>query len=162
MYSHKFYEKLKPHYIKKDESELDYWNITFDDKLDILEKKIKKKNRNILDIGCGPGFFLQRAKKRNWSVLGIEPSLKAAKYAKNKGISIVQSTFESYVLTNKTKFDAIHSKFLLEHVRDPLSICKQCYDILKPNGILCFEVPNDFNLLQQIVVNNLKKTVLLD
>jgi 2-polyprenyl-3-methyl-5-hydroxy-6-metoxy-1,4-benzoquinol methylase len=157
MYSYKFYEKIKPNYIKKDESEIDYWNITFDDKLDILEKKIRKKNRSILDIGCGPGFFLQRAQKRGWDTLGIEPSLKAAKYAKEKGISIVESTFESFILTNKSKFDAIHSKFFLEHVRDPFSVCKHCFDLLKPNGILCFEVPNDFNLLQEIVVNTLNK-----
>ncbi len=157
MYSHKFYEQLKPNYIKKDESEIDYWNITFDDKLDILERKIRKKNRCILDIGCGPGFFLQRAQKRGWNVLGVEPSLKAAKYAKEKGIPISESTFESFVLTNKSKFDVIHSKFFLEHVRDPLNVCKLCFELLKPNGILCFEVPNDFNLLQEIVVNNLNK-----
>lgn len=158
MYSHKFYEKIKPTYIKKDESEINYWNITFDDKLDTLEKKIKKKNRTILDIGCGAGFFLQRAKQRGWNVLGVEPSTMAAKYAQSKGIPIVESTFESFSSTNTIKFDVIHSKFFLEHVREPKLICKQCHDFLNPNGVICFEVPNDFNLLQKIVTEKLKKS----
>ena len=88
---------MKPIYIKKDESEKDYWNITFDDKIDTIENKIKKKHKKILDIGCGPGFFLQRAKKRGWEVLGIEPSSKAAKYARDRGIPIYESTFESFM-----------------------------------------------------------------
>ena len=157
MYTHKFYQELKPVYIKKDESEKDYWNITFDDKLETIESVIKKKNKKILDIGCGPGFFLQRAKEKGWNVLGIEPSSKAAKYAKDKGIPIIESTFESFLLTNKEKFDVIHSKFFLEHVPNPKNICKECYDLLNPNGVICFEVPNDFNILQKIVTDKLNK-----
>ena len=157
MYTHKFYQEMKPAYIKKDESEKNYWNITFDDKLEIIERTIKKKNKTILDIGCGPGFFLQRAKEKGWNVLGIEPSSVAAKYAKNSGIPIIESTFESFLLTNKEKFDAIHSKFFLEHMREPKKVCKDCYDLLNPNGIVCFEVPNDFNILQKIVTDKLNK-----
>ena len=48
MYTHKFYQDLKPEYIKKDESELPYWNTTFDDKLDILEQKSEKNNEIFL------------------------------------------------------------------------------------------------------------------
>ena len=157
MYTHKFYQEMKPTYITKDESEKDYWNITFDDKLEIIERTIKKKNKKILDIGCGPGFFLQRAKEKGWGVLGIEPSSTAAKYAKNNGVPMIESTFESFLLTNKEKFDAIHSKFFLEHMRDPKKVCEECYDLLNPNGIICFEVPNDFNILQKVVTDKLNK-----
>lgn len=157
MYSHKFYQKIKPHYLKKDESENDYWNITFDDKLDIFNKKIKKKNKKILDIGCGGGFFLKRAKKRKFTVLGIEPSAAAAVYARSKGIPIVESTFESFVKVNTEKFDIIHAKFFLEHIRNPIQICKDCYHLLNPNGIICFTVPNDFNILQEIITKKLNK-----
>ncbi len=157
MYADSFYQTMHPGFTKKYESELDYWKITFDDKLDIIENKIKKKNRKILDIGCGPGFFLKHAQKRKWDVLGIEPSTSAAKYARSKGVPIHESTFESFILENRTKFDAIHTRFFLEHTIDPKLICKQCHDILNPGGIICFEVPNDFNILQKIVTKKLKK-----
>lgn len=157
MYTHHFYQSMKPNYIKKDESELSYWNITFDDKLDVLEQRIRKKKKRILDIGCGPGFFLQRARERGWSVLGIEPSIKAANYARKNGISIIQTIFESYQNTTNDRFDAIHSKFFLEHVIDPISTCKNCFNLLNPGGVICFEAPNDFNILQKIVVKKLKK-----
>lgn len=157
MYTHHFYQSMKPKYIKKDESELPYWNITFDDKLYLIESKIRKKKKRILDIGCGPGFFLKRAKERGWDVLGIEPSTTAASYAKSHGIPIVESLFEQYQSHTPDKFDAIHSKFLLEHVIDPFSICKSCYSLLNKGGIICFEVPNDFNVLQNIVIKTMKK-----
>ena len=157
MYVHKFYQNLKPKYIKKDESELSYWNLTFDDKLEILEKHVKGKKKKILDIGCGAGFFLNRAKQRSWNTVGIEPSPIAAKYARSNGIEIIQTTFEKFLTQNSEKFDVIHSKFFLEHVREPETVCKSCFKILKKNGIICFEVPNDFNLLQKIVTENLKK-----
>ncbi|MDE1840481.1 MAG: class I SAM-dependent methyltransferase [Thaumarchaeota archaeon] len=157
MYAHHFYQSMKPKYIKKDESELSYWNITFDDKLDTIESKIRKKKKKILDIGCGPGFFLKRAKERGWNVLGVEPSTTAAHYAKSHGIPIIESLFEQYQSHTSDKFDAIHSKFLLEHVIDPSGTCKSCYNLLNKGGIVCFEVPNDFNILQNIVIKTMKK-----
>lgn len=157
MYTHKFYQEIKPNYIKKDESENLYWNITFDDKLDTIERKIRKENRTILDIGCGPGFFLKRAKERGWITTGIEPSTEAANHAEKQGLNILRTFFENYNFSTHTKFDAIHSKFFLEHITDPLKICKSCFNLLNPGGVICFEVPNDFNTLQKIVVEKLKK-----
>lgn len=158
MYAHEFYQKIKPDYIKKDESELPFWNITFDDKLDTIEQKIQKKNKSILDVGCGAGFFLQRAKKRGWNVTGIEPSISAVEYAQSRGLNVIKTIFELYYKSTKEKFDAIHLNFVLEHTRDATNICESCFDLLKPNGVICIEVPNDFNKLQNIVLKKLKKS----
>ena len=157
MYVHDFYQKIKPDYIKKDESELPFWNITFDDKLDTIEQKIRKKNKNILDVGCGAGFFLQRAKKRGWNVTGIEPSIQAVEYAQSRGFNVIKTIFESYYKSTNDKFDSIHLNFVLEHTRDATNICESCFNLLKPKGVICVEVPNDFNMLQHIVLKKSKK-----
>ena len=46
-------------------------------------KKILGRAGTVLDIGCGPGFFLKFAKK-GWQVNGIDSSESAVAYAKKK------------------------------------------------------------------------------
>lgn len=147
MYEKEYYQKVKPNYITKDESELNYWNITFDERLELIENYVTD-NKRILDIGCGAGFFLLRAKTRGWDVVGIEPSEIPAKYAREKDLIIFQDFFQKINSNELGKFNAIHMKFFLEHSRSPLEILEKCNSILYSNGILVIEVPNDFNPLQ--------------
>ena len=42
------------------------------------------KERKLLDIGCGTGDFLKKAKDNDWIVSGIEPNEKARKIANSK------------------------------------------------------------------------------
>ena len=156
MYEKEYYQKVKPDYITKDESELNYWNLSFDERLDFLEKNIEK-NRRILDIGCGAGFFLSRAKSRGWDVVGIEPSKIPAVYAENNGLTIIQDFFEKIDLVKIGKFNSIHMKFFLEHSSSPNKILEICNSILEKNGILIIEVPNDFNPLQIAAQKSLKE-----
>ena len=50
--------------------------------IDNFEKILGRKG-SILDIGCGPGFFINRASSKGWEVAGIEPSIDAVNYANN-------------------------------------------------------------------------------
>ena len=78
------------------------------------------------------------------------------KLCQKMGIPVIHSILETAKPLEKN-FDAIHSKFLLEHVRNPKETCEMCYQLLGKKGVICFEVPNDFNVLQKIVVEKLKK-----
>jgi 2-polyprenyl-3-methyl-5-hydroxy-6-metoxy-1,4-benzoquinol methylase len=155
-YQKEFYQKIKPAYLKQDEEERNYWNMTYDEKLSVL-KKNNIKNKKILDIGSGGGFFLRRAKEMGWDVLGVEPSLTAAKYAEKYKIPTIVDFFEKIDFTKKKKFGAIHMNAVLEHSRSPNKILKISHDILEKNGMLIVEVPNEFNPLQLISQKSLKK-----
>lgn len=155
-YQEEFYQEIKPNYLKKDEEENEYWNVSYDEKLNILESN-NVPNKKILDIGCGGGFFLRRAKERGWEVLGIEPSPQASNYAKNYNIPVIVEFFENVDFTNQGKFGAIHMNAVLEHSASPKQILKICNSILEEGGILIVETPNDFNPLQQIAQKILKK-----
>ena len=75
----------------------------------IFEKIIGKKG-SILDIGCGPGFFLNEAKKRGWKVAGIDPSPKAIKYIKkNFRINAINTNYETIDNYLFTKFDLVYN-----------------------------------------------------
>ena len=155
-YQDEFYQTIKPTYLKKDEDEKEYWNISYDEKLSILESN-NLPNKKILDVGCGGGFFLKRAKKKQWDVLGIEPSPDASNYAKNQDIPIITNFLENIDFTNQEKFGAIHMNAVLEHSNAPNQILKICYEVLEKNGMLIVETPNDFNPLQIIAHKFLKK-----
>ena len=155
-YQKEFYQKIKPAYLKQDEEERNYWNMTYDEKLSVL-KKNNIKNKKILDIGSGGGFFLRRAKEMGWDVLGVEPSLTAAKYAEKYKIPTIVDFFEKIDFTKHKKFGAIHMNAVLEHSRSPNQILKISHDILEKKGMLIVEVPNEFNPLQLIAQKSLGK-----
>ena len=55
-------------------------------------------------------------------------------------------------LTNKLdKFDVIHMSEVLEHVPDPIDTLRITYTLLKPGGLLCLSVPNDYNPFQNVL-----------
>ena len=155
-YQKEFYQKIKPTYLKQDEKEKKYWSMSYDEKLNILETN-KIKNKKILDVGSGGGFFLRRAKEKGWDVLGIEPSLTAAKYAEKYKIPTITDFFEKIDFSKKKKFGAIHMNAVLEHSRSPNKILKISHNLLEKKGMLIVEVPNEFNPLQLIAQKSLKK-----
>jgi len=157
LYTNDFYKKIKPDYIHGNEKEIEYLDYTFNEKLDTIEKLLSSKSKRVLDIGSGPGFFLRRAKRRGWDVLGIEPSLAACNYSKKHNIPTIQKFFYEVDIKQIGKFDAIHIFDVLEHVNDPISILKKSYSLLKRGGIIVVEVPNDFNPLQKLAQKALKK-----
>ena len=156
-YDNEYYQKTKSDFISKNENEIDYWNLVFDEKLVTIEKLISSKSKRILDIGSGPGFFLRRAKRRGWDVIGVEPSPLACNYAKEQNIPTIQNFFHEVTSNEIGKFDAIHTFDVLEHVNDPIGIIKKAYSLLKRGGVIVVEVPNDFNPLQKLVQKSLKK-----
>ena len=157
LYKKQYYTKIKPHYIRKYEQEIDYWNLIFDEKLDYLETKIKRKTKSILDIGSGSGFFLKRAKEKGWTIHGIEPNKIASNHSEKIGIPVINDFFQNVEIENMKKYDAINLFDVLEHVYNPTEFLKKCHQLLKSRGIVVIEVPNDYNPLQKIVQKSLKK-----
>jgi len=157
LYKREYYTKVKPNYIKKYQKEIDYWNLIFDEKLDFLETKIKTQTRSIFDIGSGSGYFLLRAKEKGWAVDGVEPNLIAADHSRKIGVPVINDFFGNVNIHTMKKFNAINLFDVLEHLHNPIEVLENCYKLLKPKGVIVIEVPNDYNPLQKIVQNTLKK-----
>ncbi len=157
-YRHAFYQKRKTGYIAKTKKELGYWEITYGDRMEVFNKYIRRKRRRILDVGCSGGFFLEYFRKRGWEGVGVEPAPDAARYARMRGIDVIEKPFETITPGELGMFDAINMSFVLEHLRDPADACAKCFDMLNRQGVMVVEVPNDFNILQQTVKKLLKKS----
>jgi predicted SAM-dependent methyltransferase len=106
-----------------------------------LINSFSSNEKQLLDIGCGTGDFLQISQKNNWIVSGIEPNEQAREIANSKTDQSVFNTeqlskFEPY------SFDVITLWHVLEHLpnlENQIAVLKK---LLKANGTLIIAVPN--------------------
>ena len=112
-----------------------------------LKRKLKLINssspgdKNLLDVGCGTGDFLQIAQQNNWIVTGTEPNDEARQIANSKTNNSVYN-IEHLLEFKKQSFDVITLWHVLEHLpnlEEHISILKT---LLKKKGILIIAVPN--------------------
>lgn len=149
-YEKDFYDTEMPDYFKHAEEDMEWWMTTYDHYYDLLEAHTA--GRRLLDIGSGPGYFLDAGIKRGWETIGFEPSAAAARYAEGRGLSIVNSMFSSEKATAYGPFDAVVINLVFEHVPDPIHLIEDVKRILAPGGLLCIITPNDYNPLQKLLV----------
>tara|TARA_B110000967_G_scaffold193646_1_gene221407 strand:- start:657 stop:1511 length:855 start_codon:yes stop_codon:yes gene_type:complete len=104
-------------------------------------KPFHSKQGTLLDIGAGTGFFLRAAKKKGWTVTGIEPNSSARKLANDKAASSVFDIEAMHQLPPNS-FDVITLWHVLEHLPNLEDDIKLFYKLLKPNGRIVVAVPN--------------------
>ena len=96
---------------------------------------------SILDIGAGIGAFLDRMKKSQWQITGIEPDEGARAQAKNLfGIDLLNTPALQQLPHNS--YDAITLWHVLEHVESLHEYVEKLKALLKPGGKIFIAVPN--------------------
>ncbi len=125
---------------------------------DALRKTFRKRIKNILkiipggnllDIGCGPGFFLDEAKKY-FNVKGVEISKFASSYAKNNlNINIINKPFD--LCDFKTDaFNVVTMWDAIEHLIHPKDDINEIYRILKPDGLIVIQTGDIESLFRKL------------
>ncbi len=107
----------------------------------ILINSFRSETKNLLDVGCGTGDFLQTIKQNNWKVFGIEPNNQARVIA-NKKVGNTVFKIEELLNFEPHSLDVITLWHVLEHLpnlEDHIQVFKQ---LLKSNGTLVIAVPN--------------------
>lgn len=91
----------------------------------------------LLDVGCGNGFFLERALQLGFrQVRGVEPSAEAVALARpDVRANIVTRMFEPGMFPPES-FDVISFFMLLDHISEPGKFLRACREMLKPGGFL--------------------------
>ena len=145
-YRENYYAEEKPNFIAHAGEDQAWFELAQNDRLEIFEKLLPASRRRLLDIGCGPGFFLKTAIARGWSGHGIEPSRQAAAHARELGAAVTEGFFGKN--SGLGPFDAVNLTNVLEHVPDPIAILSAATALLEPGGVLCVGVPNDFSPFQ--------------
>jgi SAM-dependent methyltransferase len=147
-YRENYYAVEKPDFIAFASEDQPWFELSQNDRLELFEKLLPAPRRRLLDIGCGPGFFLGQALKRGWQAHGVEPSRQAAAHARSLGATITEGFFSAQSAGQLGRFDAVNLTNVLEHVPDPIAILTRAIRLLEPGGVLCVGVPNDFSPFQ--------------
>jgi len=111
--------------------------------LDYLSTAIHQNNRSILDIGCGPGYFLEQANKSGWEAYGTELVNTLANLAKQR--LATENIFQGRLKEARYPpdfFGAITLWDVLLMVNDPSWELQECYRILRNGGTIGIRVRN--------------------
>jgi len=95
---------------------------------------------NVLEVGCGRGYFLSELQKRGNDVVGVELNENAIEFAKQNNIKVLNTSLDEI---KDEKFDVICSFQVLEHINNVENFITDCCRLLKTNGKLIFTVPNN-------------------
>lgn len=92
------------------------------------------KNKDVVEVGCAYGYFLNLIKDRVTSHLGFDVSQEGVDFAKKElGLRATTDDFMTY----KFKKDSVDSVFMwdvIEHLSYPEDYIKKVHNILKPGG----------------------------
>lgn len=108
--------------------------------LDFFYRHLPRKPGRLLDVGCGNGVFLLRAKAAGWKVMGLEPDPVAAATVHQSGLNVHAGTMDTF--DEAQSFDVITASHVIEHVHDPAFFLKQISRLLCVGGTVWLATPN--------------------
>jgi len=141
-------------------------------KLEIIEEQVnwinnnflKNKPSSLLELGCGPGFYLQKLSRLGHICSGIDfspASIKYAKYNANlEGLNINYELGDIRKVRYGTGFDLIfmiYGEFNTFKKQDAGMILQKIWDALNPGGLILLE-PHLFDAIKEegLLANNKK------
>lgn len=106
---------------------------------------------NILDVGCGPGSFIERyfGGVAGATLIGVEPTVGYHPIMVERGILPFQ--FADDCKDFLGEIDLAFSFHVIEHVEYPVDFLNSIYDLLKPGGVAFIATPNRDDILLKVV-----------
>ena len=95
----------------------------------------------LVDIGCSRGQFVGYAAEAGYIAEGVEPAPDIAAAARALGLNVRTGLLEAQRFEAAT-FDAASLFEVVEHLREPLPLLRECHRILKPGGLLLISTGN--------------------
>ncbi|MDR2731011.1 MAG: methyltransferase domain-containing protein [Treponema sp.] len=123
-------------------------------RLKIIKSLMHEKNNiTLLDIGCAYGPFLAAAKEAGFSPAGIDPAKDAVRYVQEElNIPVIQGFFPGIPFSALNSLFSAHCSLLIvncvtlwyviEHFQSIGTVLGAVKNILAPDGILAFSMPN--------------------
>jgi SAM-dependent methyltransferase len=104
-------------------------------------KKRRLTGGDLLEVGCGYGFFLSEAKSYFVSRVGTDFSAGALKFARKEADEVVLGGAER--IPEGRVFDVIVATQVIEHVYDPRAFVLKLKENLRPGGSLVLTTPDE-------------------
>lgn len=117
-------------------------------RLEFIDKRVGLAHKRVLDVGCGGGILSESMAAKDAQVTGIDMGAAPLNVARlhllesGQQVEYRQITAEDMALEQPASFDVVTCLEMLEHVPDPSSVIKACFDLVKPGGQVFFSTIN--------------------
>jgi ubiquinone/menaquinone biosynthesis C-methylase UbiE len=115
---------------------------------DSLAKLSISSGMRVADIGCGTGFvsfIMSSLVGKDGKVVGLDANPKALRYCNRmlyrrriRNLEFIKGNAEKMQLSSFS-FDAVYSRFLLQHLKEPRKCLQEMIRITKPKGLVMVE-----------------------
>lgn len=102
----------------------------------------------VIELASNDGYLLQYMQARKIPCLGIEPTHDAAELARSKGISTINSFFDSEMAKDLEKADLVIANNVLAHVPNINDFMLGISRVLKLKGKVSIEFPHLLKMIQ--------------
>ncbi|WP_042401391.1 class I SAM-dependent methyltransferase [Streptacidiphilus carbonis] len=89
---------------------------------------------DVLDVGCGTGIAARQFQAAGCTVLGVEPDVRMAEFARARGLQVEVSSFEAWESGGR-RYDAVVAAQSWHWV-DPVAGAVKAAEVLRPGGRL--------------------------
>lgn len=104
------------------------------------------RGKDVIDIGCGTGGFMDRIRAQVRSIVGVEPQAYMRRELKELGYTMYGTSFE----VPKESVDVATLFHVFEHMLEPLRTLGEVRSSLKPGGQIIIEVPHARDVLLKL------------
>lgn len=102
-----------------------------------------KVSDNVLEIGCGNGYFLQEIQNKVASVTGLDFNPASIEFGEKNNINIINESIQKHGEKHTEYYDYISAFQLFEHVNDVGNFLKSTVSCLKKGGKLVIGIPDN-------------------
>ena len=125
----------------------------------VLKRFALSKDSLVIEIGSNDGYLLQYFHNLDIPYIGIEPSSKTAKVAKEKGIKVIEDFFSislaEKLVKQELKANLLVGNNVLAHVPKINDFTRSLKILLKDTGVITMEFPH----VMQLIENNQFDTI---
>jgi len=117
-----------------------------------LVRRYLGKDASVLDAGCATGDFVAQAKSF-FRMSATDVATSAVEIAKARNPECADRIWAGPLekLTVNTQFDAVCLWDVIEHIWDPLPVCQELMDRLRPGGFLFISTPDAGSLIARLL-----------
>ena len=126
------------------------------DQLEAMLRGYLTPETSVLDLGCGRGGVVELFWRDVKLAAGLDPDVPSLTGHRARGMPILRGVGERLPFASDS-FDLVVSVWVLEHLKEPLSVFREVRRVLRPGGHFVFLTPNLRNPL--LVLNRIGKAV---
>ncbi len=105
-------------------------------------RQFEISTRTLLEVGAAFGTFCDEIRKEGLfeEIIALEPTPDLASTCRQRGFEVLETSIEQ--VKDNDIADVIASFEVIEHLFEPRQFIKQCFRLLKPQGLLVLSCPN--------------------